>query len=151
MATMTRALALALVLAAAGCGGPPQLSVRIESIQPWALRADAESRILGVAGRAARFWGAGVEQLDGWLVVVMDGVVPCGDSVQVGCTDFWPLQKMTVSALAGEGWHPSCAEQTLLAHEVGHAILWTAGHDDARWSLLPAWQQADVAEHPDCL
>ena len=153
MATMTRALALALVLAAAGCGGPPQLSVRIESIQPWALRADAESRILGVADRAARFWGAaGLDDLNGYVVLVRDPPLDAYCLARVGGCTWIERRRIVISATEPVlGMRVKCAENTVLPHELGHAILRTWDHDDPRWALLPAWQQADVAEHPDCL
>ncbi len=148
---MRRTVMLTLALAAAGCGEPP-LTFVLESQAAWVQSSDAENRLRATAARASRFWGAqGIEDLNGWVVVVRDGVIDCGGSAQVGCTEFRPPRRMVLSAVAGDGWHPTCAEATLLAHEVGHAILWTADHDDPRWTLLPAWQQADVAAHPDCL
>lgn len=149
---MVRALVVALTLGMmiSACG-PEPLAVEFRSSVAWTQQSDAESRVRALADRAAQFWGGDLDQLDGWLVIVQDGTVQCGDSVQVGCTEFWPLKRITLSALAGEGWHPSCAEQTLLAHEVGHAILYDVDHSDPRWAEIPNWQLADAADHPDCL
>jgi len=142
--------ALILVATLAACGADP-LSFDVRSSAPWAQRADAEQRLRATADRAARFWGAsGVENLRGWTVTVRDGSLICGDHIDLGCTHFeW--RWIALSAMAGEGWSTPCAEATLLAHEIGHAILWTPSHGDPRWALLPARQQVDMAAHPDCL
>ncbi len=143
-------LALALVLAAAGCGKDPPLTFVLESRAAWVRRSDPEQRLRALADRATRFWGGrGVEDLRGWTVLVQDGTVVCGAAVDLGCAHFDGVL-IALSATAGDGWHPACAEATVLAHEIGHAILWTASHDDPRWALLPAWQRADMATRPDC-
>jgi hypothetical protein len=147
---MKHDLLLAVVLAATGCGADP-LSFDMQSTAAWTQRQDAEARLRATADRAARFWGgAGVEDLRGWRVTVRDGTLVCGDHVDLGCAHF-DLTWIALSAMAGEGWSTLCAEATLLAHEVGHAILWTPSHEDPRWVLLPAWQQTDMATRPDCL
>lgn len=157
MRTVTRVLVALVLVAAAGCGGDPgafPLVFDLRSQTAWVQRADAQQRLFATADRAARFWGAtGNQDMAGWLVIVQDGTIECGGGVDLGCTYFssWPWGRIVLSAAAGEAWLTRCAEQTLLAHEVGHAILDTPSHEDPRWSLLPAWQMADVAAQPDCL
>lgn len=151
---MRRIVWLAAMAALAGCDGLEPLRFELDSQAAWARRSDAERRLRDLADRAARFWGAaGAQDLGGWTIFVRDPPLD-GYCLQVnvgGCTSLAGSRIILSASTPVLGAVVHCPENTVLPHELGHAILRTPTHDDPRWALLRAWQLEDAAAFTDCL
>jgi hypothetical protein len=135
----TRTFAFAMLggLAACGTGGdqPPDFSVRgvgvvVSSSAPFALKADLPSRIESTVDAALGYWG-GDWRLLGGTTITLEGerYVPCARmSGTIGCYD-GNIRVSTQDA----GSNYSCVEQTVLVHEIGHAVIGDPDHLDPRW------------------
>ncbi len=140
--TSARTLAIvvagvAIALAAAGCTAeaPPAFTVRdttvvVRSGAAFTRTADFPERVESTIDAALRYWGGEWGRLAGKIVVFdADRHVACGaDEVAVGCYD-GDIRVSTEDA----GVTLGCVEQTVLVHEVGHAVVGDPAHLDARW------------------
>lgn len=131
-----RAASLAL-LGFLACEGesPPDFYVRgvgisVRSSVPFALRHDLPGRMESTIDAALRYWGGSWAALDGRSITLEDDrYVPCpGQPDAIGCYD----GNIRVSTQdAGLAYY--CVEETVLVHEVGHAVIGDQSHQDPRW------------------
>lgn len=134
------ASALAAALAAlAGCGTPPGFSVHgavviLETDAPFARQADFPARIESTMDVALRYWGGSWGDLSGTSITLSgDAYVPCGGSASsLGCYD-GAIRITTRDPGIGTF---TCVEQTILVHEIGHAVIGDPLHEDPRWMQL---------------
>jgi hypothetical protein len=137
-------LALAIL---AGCGGEveaPDLvvrntGVRIRTDAAFARNPDFPTRVESTAQAALEYWGGDWDSLDG-RVITFEGAayVACGSQGNsVGCFD-GNLRVSTQDA----GQQVRCVEETVLVHEIGHAVIGDAEHTDPRWMDFTAVLEA---------
>jgi len=130
----------ALALAAlAGCGqGRADFWVRgagvaVETTAPFAHQEDFPERIETTLGAALDYWGGGWRHLAGRTITLTgEPEVACGEGRSLGCFD-GDIRLTTVDPGAGTF---DCVEQTILVHEVGHAVIGDPLHEDPRWMEL---------------
>ncbi len=124
----------ALVLA--GCGGAePGIRVRdtavvVRSGAAFTRSADFPARVEATLAAALDYWGGSWDHLAG-ITITLEGAaqVDCaGLGPSAGCFD-GDIRVSTMDA----GRDVACVEATVLAHEVGHAVVGDAGHLDPRW------------------
>lgn len=144
------AAAVALLSALAACGADPGLDregfavngarVVVETDAPFAHRPDFPARIESTIDVALAYWGGTWRHLEGSSIhLVADPYVPCGGSASsLGC---WDGDIRFTTRDPGIGTF-SCVEQTVLVHEVGHAVLGDRLHEDPRWMQLEPVQAA---------
>jgi hypothetical protein len=148
-ARLLGATLLGLVACSARPGQEPDFQVRgagvvIRTDAAFAHRADFPARVESTIDDALRYWGGSWESLGG-STITFDGSahVPCnGDASAIGCYD-GDIRVSTLDA----GVSLRCAEQTVLVHEVGHAVIGDADHLDPRWMDFSALAQ-DLAGRP---
>jgi len=125
-----------LGLAACGAGeAQPDFSVRdtavfVRSDAAFTQRADFPERLESTLEAALAYWGGSWSSLRG-RSISLEGtaVVAChGIPGASGCFD--GNIRVSTSDL---GRTFSCVEATELVHEVGHAVLGDAAHQDPRW------------------
>ena len=141
MARWALAIALGSTLVAA-CGGPPgtpafavhDASVVVETSAPFAGQPDFAPRVESTIGTALAYWGGGWQDLAGWTVTLTDDPrVPCGAGEALGCAEGRSIRLTTVDPGLG-GF--ACVEQTVLVHEIGHAVIGDPLHEDPRWMQM---------------
>lgn len=143
--------ALALLTTLGACGLEPGLAaeragfalrgarVIVETDAPFAHRADFPARIESTIEVALAYWGGTWSQLEGASIRLLgDPYVYCGSSSSLGCWD-GELRFTTRDPAIGTF---SCVEQTVLVHEIGHAVLGDRLHEDPRWMELEPVQTA---------
>ncbi|MFO0583198.1 MAG: hypothetical protein U0229_13085 [Anaeromyxobacter sp.] len=131
---------LTLVALATACGAPyrpaPAFEVHgadvvVDSGAPFAARHDLRDRVTSTLAVALGYWGGDWDTLDGVTVTLTDErEVRCGDRWALGC--FTPGEIRVVTGDPADGTF-DCVEQTVLVHEVGHAVLGDPDHRDPRW------------------
>lgn len=146
--TIRPALLAAFALA---CGGPPEkhiasfaldqgATVRVESTAPWAGSPSLRGDIATIVAASLRYWRG--MNLDGWTIEITDGPVDCPfahEGQANGCS-IGAERRILVSTMAyvdtgsGEPIQAKCPEQTVLIHEIGHAIISDIRHTDPRWT-----------------
>lgn len=134
----------ALVLAAAvlaSCGSPnaasraPDFAIRDVSVvvlsdAPFTQATDFPGRVESTIAAALDYWGGSWDQLAG-RSITFEGAqtVTCGSHHGAfGCFD-GDIRLTT----RDPAFTFSCVEQTVLVHEVGHAVIGDATHSDPRW------------------
>jgi hypothetical protein len=146
MPRSTRPLAVAAALAAlAGCGRGADFwihgtGVVVDSPAPFAHRQDFPARVESTLEAALAYWGGSWRDLEG-MVITFTGApsVSCGGtSPALGCYD-GDIRLTTEDPGMGT-FH--CVEQTILVHEVGHAVVGDRLHQDPRWMELEPVGQA---------
>jgi len=129
-------LAGALVLSACGKPAPhPDFVIHgtgvvLSTDVAFAARPDLPDRVATTLQAALDYWGGGWGDLEG-RTITLDGaahVVCQGMTSAIGCFD--GDIRVSTSDL---GVPFSCVEQTALVHEVGHAVIGDASHEDPRW------------------
>jgi hypothetical protein len=131
---------LAAALAAVSCGGrAPDFYVQdtgvfVESAAPFARRPELAARVESTVGAALAYWGGDWSALAGRTITLSsDPYVTCnGSASALGCYD-GDLRITTSDPGIGTF---RCVEQTVLVHEIGHAVLGDALHADPRWMQL---------------
>jgi hypothetical protein len=133
----SRAICLLVVGALASCGNQPAPDFRIRnagvvvrSEAAFTNRADFPARVETTLDAALRYWGGTWDQLEG-KTIVFEGErhVACGGTTDaVGCYD-GEIRVSTQDA----GQTVRCVEETVLVHEVGHAVIGDPDHTDPRW------------------
>jgi len=128
--------AVALIaLAACGPATDPQFAVHdvavvIRSEEPFTRAEDFPSRVESTVQAALDYWDGSWDALAG-RTITFEGsqTVECGTHHGAfGCFDG------DIRLTTRDPAFPfSCVEQTVLVHEIGHAIIGDAGHDDPRW------------------
>ena len=104
------------------------------------------SRARAVLSDAAAVWDAPAAELDGYLLLFEQTPFDCGktglEAAEItGCT--WE-DKRVIQVLA---LGAACPEATVIAHEVGHALLGDNDHRDPRWRDQEFWDRMLVAMH----
>jgi hypothetical protein len=137
------------MLLAGACGGgaaPEVLAVHgaavvVESAAPFVQAPDFPARLESTLAEALGYWGGGWRDLDGWTIALTDEPrVACGASTAaLGCQAGRSIRFTVRDPGAGPF---ACVEQTVLVHEVGHAVLGDPLHQDPRWMELEPLQQA---------
>ena len=130
-----------LACALAACGGSqsdPQptfyvhnVGVVVHSTAPFSTRPDFPARIESTIDAALSYWGGTWQDLQGWTITFEDAQdVSCGNMTDAfGCAD-GAIRLSTRDPSFGT-W--DCVEQTVLVHEIGHAVIGDADHTDPRW------------------
>jgi hypothetical protein len=133
------ALAAAALVALVACGEPPGFSMHgarviADTDAPFAHQADFPARIESTVEVALRYWGGSWADLDGISITLSGGdYVACGGaSSSLGCYD-GSIRITTRDPGLGTF---SCVEQTVLVHEIGHAVVGDRMHEDPRWMDL---------------
>jgi hypothetical protein len=125
----------------AGCarGTAPDFYVHgtgvvVDTQAPFAHRPDLPARIESTMGAALQYWGGRWSDLAGSTVTLAGSQhVMCGGSASsLGCYD-GDIRITTVDPGIGTF---SCVEQTVLVHEIGHAVIGDPNHEDPRWMEL---------------
>lgn len=130
-----------LAVAAAACGpAAPDFEVqgarvRVETVAPFAHQADFPARIETTVDAALRYWGGSWDDLRGSTITFGGEYVSCsGHDRALGCFDG---DIRVATADPGIGVF-DCVEQTVLVHEVGHAVIGDLLHEDPRWMEFDA-------------
>lgn len=135
---MRRRLATAaLIVGFAACGGrQPDLVVHgtpviIDTEAPFAHDPDFPARLESTLAAALAYWGGTWDALSTTTITLSGAAyVPCGGNLSaLGCYD-GDIRVSTSDPGAGPF---DCVEQTVLVHEVGHAVLGDRLHEDPRW------------------
>jgi hypothetical protein len=145
-ATRTRRIALAVLVigTVAGCGQPEGFalhgaSVVVQTDAPFARQPDFPARIESTLDVALQYWGGSWTDLEGASIELTgDPRVRCGGAWTLGC---WDGDIRLTTRDPGIGTF-DCVEQTILVHEVGHAVLGDPLHLDPRWMRLEPVQNA---------
>jgi len=142
-------VAVVASLLAVGCGGGVTsealdvhgVAVVLETSAPFAGAPDFPARIESTLAEALGYWGGGWRDLEGSTIVLTDEPrVACGaSSAALGCRDGRSI-RLTVSDPSFGRF--ACVEQTVLVHEVGHAVVGDPLHLDPRWMMLEPLHQA---------
>lgn len=104
--------------------------VVVDSTAPFATRPDLRARMDTAIGAALAYWGGTWRDLAGSTITLVDThYLPCGKSRAAGCYD-GDIRIATRNPSVGT-WR--CVEQTVLVHEVGHAVIGDPHHMDPRW------------------
>ena len=135
VATYVAALALASCTASATTGDQPDFAVRdvavvLRSSEPFTRAADFPGRVESTLEAALEYWGGSWDDLAGRSITFEGSqTVTCGNhSGAFGCFD-GDIRLST----RDPAFPFSCVEQTVLVHEVGHAVIGDASHQDPRW------------------
>jgi hypothetical protein len=112
--------------------------VVVASDAPFASKVDLPARIESTVGVALAYWRGDWSALEGkTLTLKGDRYVHCaGNSGAIGCYD-GNIRVSTQDA----GFTYYCVEETVLVHEVGHAVIGDPGHLDPRWMDFGALAQ----------
>jgi hypothetical protein len=138
-ATLLQVLSGALVLLLCACGkgqAQPDFVVRstaivVNSDAPFTKRADFPGRIESTIEAALLYWGGTWAQLEGKTIAFEGGLhVSCsGAPDAIGCYESGEMKVSTRDA----NLTVYCVEETVLVHEVGHAVIGDPDHTDPRW------------------
>jgi hypothetical protein len=124
---------------AAACGAPPPgatfrvhgAEVFVDSRAPFAASDDLPERVTSTMAVALAYWGGDWRAIDGLILTLTDEpTVACGTRKALGCTQGDEMQVVTSDPGAGTF---ACVEQTVLVHEIGHAVIGDPSHTDPRW------------------
>jgi hypothetical protein len=137
-----RAWALAALLVSACADRGPTADFHVQGVDvvvrsevAFAAQPDLPARVESTLQVALAYWGGTFEQVAG-MTVTLDGArtVACdGVAGAIGCYD-GDIRVSTADA----GVALDCVEQTVLVHEVGHAVIGDREHRDPRWmDFLP--------------
>jgi hypothetical protein len=133
------------LLATLACGAPPDFYVHgagviLDTAAPFARRPDFPERLEGVLSVALGYWGGDWRDLRGRTITFSAGpYVSCaGSDHAVGCFD-GDVRVATSEPLTG---FLPCVEQTVLIHEIGHAVIGDRAHEDPRWMQFEPVQDA---------
>lgn len=130
-----------LLLAVTACGGRPSpdfwihgAGVVVATSAPFAHEPGFPARLEDVATVALQYWGGDWSVLQGRTITLSSGatVVCHGIASAEGCYD-GDVRVADTDPGVGE---VSCVEQTVLVHEIGHAVLGDPLHEDPRWMQL---------------
>lgn len=141
-----RAWALAALLVSACADRGPTADFHVQGVDvvvrsevAFAAQPDLPARVESTLQVALAYWGGTFEQVAG-MTVTLDGArtVACdGVAGAIGCYD-GDIRVSTADA----GVALDCVEQTVLVHEVGHAVIQDGLHEDPRWMQLDELAEA---------
>ena len=125
----------------ASCGSPNaanrgsdfavrDVSIVVRSDAPFTRASDFPGRVESTVQAALDYWGGSWSDLAGRSITFEgEQTVTCGAYHSAfGCFD-GDIRLTT----RDPAFTFSCVEQTVLVHEVGHAVIGDASHDDPRW------------------
>ena len=136
-----RAALVALALGATACGtanavaeqndfAVRDVAVFVRSDEPFTRAADFPARVESTVEAALEYWGGNWDHVAG-RSITFEGAqtVTCGTkSGAFGCFDG------NIRLTTRDPAFPfSCVEQTVLVHEIGHAVIGDPNHLDPRW------------------
>jgi hypothetical protein len=138
----SRASFAVLALVATGCGGRApdfyvhDTAVVVETPAPFAGRPEFPARFESTISAALAYWGGSWNHLrERTITLSGEPYVACGgNSHALGCYD-GDVQIVTSDPGIGT---LRCVEQTVLVHEIGHAVIGDPLHEDPRWMQLEA-------------
>jgi len=133
-----RFASLVVVLVAACGSRNDEMSVHgvrvvLKTSAPFTRSADFPARLENTVDAALQFWDGRWDALAGTTIVLdNEQYLSCGSSSShaLGCFDGSNIHVTTRDPTIGT-W--LCVEQTVLVHEIGHAIIGDPMHDDPRW------------------
>ncbi len=142
----TRNISVLFVALAVSCAGRDadfyvhETGVRIETAVPFAERPDLSWRVETTVGSALAYWGGDWSALAGRSITLSGApYVSCGGNDHaLGCYD-GDIRFTTNDPGIGTF---DCVEQTVLVHEIGHAVIGDPLHEDPRWMQLEPVQAA---------
>lgn len=142
-----RHYAIWLILGLAACRGPMTVEndAHYENMPSWLSDSNLTERVTSATDVAARQWGGSPSDLDGWTIELTSGVVTeCNGqkASDTGCAEWSGSGGGVMQVYPGERL---CIELTILAHEVGHAIIHDGNHDDPRWCDPKFWYDMEEA------
>lgn len=106
------------------------VNVFLETTAPFTSAPDFPARIESTIDAALGYWGGSWSKLDGLdLTLVDDPTVPCRGMEALGCYD-GAIRLTTRDPGIGTF---ACVEETVLVHEIGHAVIGDPDHTDPRW------------------
>jgi hypothetical protein len=133
---------LAAVFALAACGGQPQdqqvqqeqqvqgMRVVLQTTAAFSRAPDFDSRVQSTVDAALRYWGGSWSDVNGRTITLVDDPsVECNRAASLGCFD-GNIRMTTRDPSIGTF---SCIEETVLVHEIGHAVIGDFDHTDPRW------------------
>src|SRR5512138_335099 len=111
-----------------------ETAVVVDTDAPFAQQPDLAPRVESTVEAALRYWGGDWATLRGRTITLSGRAsVRCGGSEgALGCFDG---DVRVTTADPGTGT-VRCVEQTVLVHEIGHAVLGDPYHEDPRWMQL---------------
>jgi len=134
-----RLLLFAWVLAACGGSQPGEqptfylhdVGVIVHSTAPFSTRPDFPARVESTIDAALAYWGGTWQNLKGSTITFEDAQdLSCGQVTDAfGCAD--GSIRLTTRDPSFGIW--DCVEQTVLVHEIGHAVIGDPDHTDPRW------------------
>ena len=141
-----RVIALLVALVTASCGGAApdfyvhDTGVVVDSDAPFTRAAEFPTRVESTVAAALAYWGGDWSALRGRTITLSGGAyVSCrGNDRSLGCYD-GDIRVSTSDPAVGTF---QCVEQTVLVHEVGHAVIGDRNHEDPRWMQLEPVQVA---------
>ena len=144
--------ALLALLLVGGCGGalprdePAALDVRgavvtLDTQAPFARAPDFPARLESTIDAALAYWGGAWSILEGTSIELTDTPrVPCGGAASaLGCQEARSIRLTVQDPSIGPF---ACVEQTVLVHEIGHAVVGDPNHLDPRWMELEPLERA---------
>jgi hypothetical protein len=129
------ALVTASCSASAATVGQADFAVRdvavvVQSEEPFTRATDFPARVESTLEAALEYWGGSWDHLAGKSITFEGNqTVACGAMASAfGCYDG------NIRLTTRDPAFPfSCVEQTVLVHEVGHAVIGDVSHEDPRW------------------
>lgn len=111
-----------------------ELSVKVSSEAAFVQAADFPGRLESTIDASLGYWGGTWDDLRGVTLSIVDDthVVCNGKSSALGCYD-GDIRITTQDPGLGT---LSCVEQTVLVHEIGHAVIGDFDHNDPRWMQM---------------
>lgn len=115
------------------------VGVFVQTDAPFAQHPELPSRVESTLHVALRYWGGDWRALQGRTITLGGASVTCnGVEGALGCFD-GDIRVATVDPGLGTF---QCVEQTVLVHEVGHAVIGDRLHEDPRWMEFDAVAEA---------
>lgn len=108
------------------------VGIVLNTSAPFVHSADFPGRIESTIDAALRFWSGSWDDIDGATIFLEDNqYVTCNISTTaLGCFESGAIHITTRDPGLGT-WR--CVEETVLVHEIGHAVVGDVNHDDPRW------------------
>ncbi len=132
-----RALVAVIAALVASCGGRgvdfyvQETGVIVDSTAPFAVRPELAARLESTIDAALAYWGGDWSALRGRTITLTDATSVACDGVP-GATGCYDGDVRVATADPGTGTY-ACVEETVLVHEIGHAVLGDRLHEDPRW------------------
>jgi hypothetical protein len=133
-----RAIWVAVVVVASACEPSPPPTAQttatatasLQTHAPFSEQPDFPDRLHSTIQAALDYWGGTWDDLRGSRILFTDSpTVSCYGREALGCYD-GDIRLTTQDPALGTF---SCVEQTVLVHEIGHAVIGDPNHEDPRW------------------